>query len=470
MPTAIGVALLAVILCQEHADAQPVREFPTGTIVPIVATRAEPDQTYALYLPSSYDAGRAWPVIFAFDPAARGQLPLDCFKESAERYGYIVVGSNVSRNGPLGPSLRAGLAMMRDVLDRFSVDERRLYTTGFSGGARVATEMALAQQGRIAGVIGCAAGFPEEEKPTARTPFAFCGTVGDADYNWVEMNRLDRALASLGKPHRLLRFSGGHTWPPGDVAMAAVEWLELQAMKAGTRPTNAALVDGWMQRELSRASDEESRGNPYEAWLRYSDLATTFRGLIDVQPFGARADALQNQDGVRKQIRAERDAEDLELVRRVEIARYVGQMSDTEQLADAARGLYALIGVLKRDEQRARTPSERLLARRLIEHANITAYYAGEPMFESGEYHAALSYFQIQAAIHPESSAIQYRVAVTCGRAGDRTNALKALKIAADRGFADTARIEQEAGFEKLRNDPRYGQILDVVRKNKKAP
>ena len=131
--------------------------------------------------------------------------------------------------------------------------------------------------------------------------------------------------------------------------------------------------------------------------------------------------------------------------------------------------LYALINVLKRNEQRARTPSERLLARRLIEHASITAYYAGQPLFDSGEYRSALSYFQIQAAIHPESSAIQYRIAVTCGRAGDRKNALEALKNAADKGFSDIARIEQETGFEKLRNDPRYGQILEVVRKNKKS-
>ena len=463
------MALLGVTLCREHAGAQPVREFPTGTIIPVVVTKAEPDQTYALYLPSSYDARRTWPVIYAFDPAARGQLPLECFKESAERYGYIVVGSNTSRNGPVLPSLRAGLAMMRDTLDRFSVDERRLYAIGFSGGARAAGTMAQVQKGRIAGVIGCAAGFPEEEQPTAQTPFAFCGTIGNEDYNWVEMNRLDRTLASLGKPHRLLRFSGGHTWPPKDVAMAAVEWLEIQAMKAGTRPKDAALTEGWLQRDLSRAKDEENRGTLYEAWLSYSDLATTFRGLLDVQPFETRAAALQNQEVVKTQIRRERDAEDLEITQRIEITRYVGQMSDTEQQAGAALNLYALINVLKRDEQRARTPSERLLARRLIEHANITAYYAGLPLFDSGAYGSALSYFQIQAAIHPESPGIQYRIAVTCGRAGDRKNALAALKNAADKGFSDIARIEQETGFEKLRNDPRYGQILEVVRKNKKS-
>ena len=468
LTTSVGAVLLAIGLCQGHARSQPIGEVRAGTIVPSVVVRAEPDQTYALYLPSSYGVHRKWPVIFAFDPSARGQIPLECYKEAAEKYGYILVASNVSRNGPMPPSLRAGLAMMRDAAERFSIDERRIYVTGFSGGARVASAMAQMQKGRIAGVIGSAGGFPAGDVPSAQTPFAFCGTVGDEDYNWLEMHRLDRALASLDKPRQLLRFPGGHTWPPKDVAMAAVEWLELQAMRAETRAKDAALIEGWRQEGLVRARDEENRGALFDAWLSYSDLVTTFRGLTDVQPFEARASALHNQEAVRKQIRREREAEELEDSQRVEIARYIGQLSDIEQQVDATRQLFALINVLERNEQKARTRSERSLARRLIEHANITAYYTGQPLFDAGEYRSAMTYFQIQAAIHPESSGIQYRIAVTYGRAGDGKKALEALERAAGRGFADATRVETERGFEKLRSEPRYLKALDAIRKNRK--
>ena len=202
--------------------------------------------------------------------------------------------------------------------------------------------------------------------------------------------------------------------------------------------------------------------------MSYSDIATAFRSLIDVQPFEARASALQGQATVNRQIKREREAEDLEIAQRIEIAQYVGQMSESEQQIDATHHLYSLITVLKRNEQSARTPSERLLARRLIEHANITAFYAGQPLFDAGEYRSALTYFQLQATIHPESSAIQYRLAVTYARAGEKNKALDALKNAADKGFSDAARLEQETGFDKLRNDPRYGQVLKVVRQNRK--
>jgi hypothetical protein len=48
LSAAIAMALLGITLCQEHAGTRPVREFPTGTIIPVVVTKAEPDQTYAV--------------------------------------------------------------------------------------------------------------------------------------------------------------------------------------------------------------------------------------------------------------------------------------------------------------------------------------------------------------------------------------------------------------------------------------
>lgn len=435
----------------------------------MVAVRADPQQTYALYLPSSYDPAKRWPVLFAFDPRARGPAPLQSFKDAAERYGYVLAGSNVSRNGPMLPSIQAGLAMMRDVLGRFSIDERRLYATGFSGGARVACAVGQMQKGVVAGVIACGGGFPVGQEPTAETRFALCGIVGDADFNWTEMNRLDRAFAALGKPHRLLRFAGGHSWPSTQVATAAIEWLEVEAMKAGTRPRDAALAEGWLQRELAEARAQEEGGDLLEASKRYADAAAAYRGLVDVKSAEARASVLLTDERVKRETKRERDGEQRELRQRVEIERHLSQFSDAEQRVDAMRGLYGLISLLQRDERDGRTPSDRRLARRLLEHVNITAYYAGQPLFEAGDFQASLAYFQVQAAVHPESAGTHYRIAVAHGRAGNANKALEALKKAAEAGFSDAALLENEPAFEKLlRREARYEQVLGLVRANKK--
>jgi poly(3-hydroxybutyrate) depolymerase len=65
------------------------------------------------------------------------------FQAAAETYGYIIAASNNSRNGPYAVSQAAAQAMSTDVSRRFNIDPKRVYLAGMSGGARVATVIAL---------------------------------------------------------------------------------------------------------------------------------------------------------------------------------------------------------------------------------------------------------------------------------------------------------------------------------------
>src|SRR6185436_18956147 len=145
----------------------------------------------------------------AFHPGARGRQMVEKYQAAAEQYGYIVAGSNTSRNGPWSVSMTAVHAVSTDLGQRFSIDAERLYLTGLSGGARVAMMVALGKN-NIAGVIASSAGFPDSQ-PRASVPFAVFGTAGTEDFNYIEMRQLDRKLTS---PHRLVVFDGGHTLPP----------------------------------------------------------------------------------------------------------------------------------------------------------------------------------------------------------------------------------------------------------------
>jgi hypothetical protein len=60
-----------------------------------------------------------------------------------------VAGSNNSRNGPM-PEIQAAVsALLTDTEARFPIDSRRVYATGFSGGARVATGLAMGCRGCV---------------------------------------------------------------------------------------------------------------------------------------------------------------------------------------------------------------------------------------------------------------------------------------------------------------------------------
>ncbi len=248
--------LVAVVAAGAHDP------LPRGEIVPRVVCRADPTQAYALYLPTAYTSERRWPILYAYDPAAIAARPLEAIRVAAERFGWFVAASHNSRNGPLPTTLDAARVMREDTFERLSVDPKRVYATGFSGGARVAFWTASLCDGCVAGVIACGAGFPFTPGPThpsLKIGFAVYATIGSEDFNYPELWRLDSTLDDMAVHHRVERFDGGHAWAPADVFMRALGFLEAEAMRSGTRPRDSTLLAALEEEWLARAGELEAR-------------------------------------------------------------------------------------------------------------------------------------------------------------------------------------------------------------------
>jgi poly(3-hydroxybutyrate) depolymerase len=156
----VALAAAAGAAAPAGAEQSGPSELERGKVIPEVTCLKAPGQTYALYLPPAYAPERKWPIVFGFAPDANGRRPVTLLKDAAEKYGYILAGSNRARNGPSPPIREATEAMWEDANARFSLDPRRGYATGFSGGARMAMVMALERPDRFAGIIPCGAFMP----------------------------------------------------------------------------------------------------------------------------------------------------------------------------------------------------------------------------------------------------------------------------------------------------------------------
>jgi predicted esterase len=346
--------IVSLVLCARAAAAQvPERGVPVERVV----CADDPSQTYALYLPSGYTADRRWSVIFAFHPGARGPLMVEKFRAAAEAYGYVVAASNNSRNGAADGSAAAAQAMSADVGRRFSIDPQRVYLAGMSGGARVATAVALANT-LIAGVIASSAGFPDA-KPRAKVPFAVYGTAGTEDFNYMEMRLLDRRLSS---PHFLAVFRGGHTLPPDDVALDAVEWLEVQAMQSGRRSRDEGLAARVLEKRRSRIA---ASSDVAETVYLLRALVEDFKGLADVSAEARRLDGLLRQSDVKKALKSERESDDAEQRMMEEIFTLEAQLGDEARDAALITLRERLSKLSRKAAGEADTP-ERSQARRVL--------------------------------------------------------------------------------------------------------
>jgi dienelactone hydrolase len=355
-----GSALIGAIatVCLSLASAASAQELARGDIIDRVGTADDPAETYALYLPSTYTPDRQWNVLLGFHPGARGRAIVEKYRAAAETYGYIVAASNTSRNGPWEVSARAATAMSGDVFRRFAVNPDRIYLTGFSGGARVAMQIAMAGN-RIAGVIASGAGYPDA-RPRRSVPFLVFGTVGLDDFNYIELRRLDRELAT---PHRVVFFEGGHTLPPDDVAREAIEWLELRAMAAGTRPREAALVDRLWQQRL-RAVDAAGESAAAVHLLRA--MEAEFAGLRDALDIGHRAAMLEATPAIKRALDQQRDDDEAEARLIDRFIELEAGLRSEERRSDSLMTLRVLLADLSKKAAAGADTGDRRRARRVL--------------------------------------------------------------------------------------------------------
>jgi tetratricopeptide (TPR) repeat protein len=464
-------ALFLMLSCSViHAQvANP--SLPVGIVIPNVICSANLKQSYALYLPSNFSSGRKWPILYMFDPAARGQLAVETAREAAEKFGYILVASNNSRNGLMGGTEQAAEAVWRDTQQRFPIDERRRYTAGMSGGARVATGMALGCAECFAGVVANAAGFPGHTIPTRDMKFAYFAAVGDADFNYPEFVVLRKKLDEVGARYRIRLFEGEHGWAPSEIWIEALNWLDLQGMKSGALARDEKRVQASLNEEIAHAQELRKKGDLLAAQREYQSVVRDFASLDDVSSTRNALAELEQNKGVKKAEKDEADAVSQQAYLTEDASRQMQSLPDG-MLAQSLAQARTVILDLKKKTGNAADPhdSKVLIMRRALGGLVVQAFESAQTSIDLKKYDEALLYFDLAAAgsRHPEW--IHYQRARVYALKSDKKGVIAELKQAVTGGFNDPSAIEL-AEFYAYRDLPEFQNLIAQIKsKNATTP
>jgi predicted esterase len=465
-------SLMVVLLAHPTALAiTQTDSIPRGQIVERIETLSDSSQSYALYLPSNYTPSRKWPVLYAFDPGARGGVPVERFKEAAEKYGWIVLGSNNSRNGPWKVSVNAWNAMLTDAHQRFAIDDERSYATGFSGGARAAIRVAIGCK-CLAGVIANGAGFPVDLAPSPQMNFVFFGVAGVDDFNYPELKSLEEPLEKAGIVHRVQTFDGRHEWPPVSIATAAVEWMELQAMKSGKRPRDDRFINAMWQQLLNQARTLEDAKKYLEAYQLYFDLAERFKGLRDVAEIETKVNQLGDSREVKAAVREEqaeiKKQRELESRLNTLIAGRDGgdRINESEEEFDSKNLLPKILNDLRKDSKASDDSTQRRVARRVLDGLFVGLIEQGTSLLQTEKnYSQSIKPLKLATEVNPDRPGVLFYLAWAYAANRDKKKSLQALNTAVDKGFSDADLITTNKAFDSLRNDPEYQRIMARLRK-----
>lgn len=431
-----------------------------GEVLPSVTVQQDATHSYALYLPSNYTPQKRWPILLAFDPFGRGVAPVKLFQAGAEKYGFIVVGSNNSRNFS-DPSTAIRL-LWNDVIHRFAIDPRRIYTTGLSGGARVASSVAIACKTCIAGVIACAAGLPPGTKALPETTEWFLAT-GTTDFNYPEMLQLHENLDSHQLVNRLDVFEGPHGWMPSSMAEDALAWLQLRAMVKGTAPLNKDFVESEFLRRTTVAQSLLDKRNVLSASRAYQAIVTDFGTLRDVEDAKKSASQLNASKELKQAKKNEIEA--LDIQRRVEgklgvVVNFLGSGADVR---DAFVQLESVVGDQNRSIRNDSEPWRREAVERGVWSSFVTAMENGQQAALSKNYPIAKLLFEAATIIRPEVSWAHTSLANVYALTGDRKRAITELRKAVDNGLNNPEALADK-DFDRLRDDPAFQELVAQVK------
>lgn len=424
---------------------------------------------YALFLPSNYSEQKIWPVIFCLDPGARGNTPVKLFQSAAEKYGYIVIGSNNCKNGPWEPNIKAIFATWHDVDSRFSLDADRIYAVGFSGGSRAATAFPAIIKRKIAGIIGCGAGLPSEMKAEQINSAAYFGIVGYYDYNYKEMLELEFKLKKTTVYHRMLYFYGKHRWPSQEQMQDALEWLELLAMKNGTKKVNSDFLDQYFTRRISQVKTIKQKNRTAETANEYHYLIKDFSKLKNMDSLQEELKSLKNSQEYKISLQDKKDKIIEEYNHESRFKEVFSQLEKTPLTASLSRQFITKLGVedLVKQSLLLQNFNDSAMAERLLSILSVKAHKFGNKAKKANNFPKSLLYFEIlRIATKDHANSFYYLAAVHC-YFKNKTESLEHLQTAIDKGFKYFEALASNPDFDAIRDSAQYKKLTGLLQKKK---
>jgi len=411
-----------------------------GKIIDSVFVKNDLKESFTLYIPNNYVASNLSPIVFIFEPAARGITGIRPFIKAAEKYGYILVCSNNSKNGPFDKNFEITNRLFEKVFSDFKLDPKRIYTAGFSGGARLASAIAVLTK-KIQGVIACGAGLSNVPDHLPRKEsFSYAAIVGDEDMNLLEM-------------HSTKEYEIKHKWPTQEQILRAFDWLQLEAYKKEIIPINYIVIKKNYTSFYNKARQLEKNNKLLYAKEEYSRIIENFNTYYTLDSISNRLNDLNENKNLihKKKVLKSIFQEEIELT----------QMYSTRFRNDLKKKKVSLkwweskINKLKKEETEASVEKKKMIYRlqvkiyaMIIESARLKSTYMQPDKL--------IFSYDICILINPKYPFLYFKQIENHINRNDITNAVNYVEKLLNSGYKNKKKILNNKDFDVLKSNERF--------------
>ena len=425
-------------------------------------------ESFALMLPTSYDAQSKWPLLMVFDMEGKTKQAMAMFQASAEEHGFVLVGSNSVRDTlAISENIERTTRMIATVQNIISVDARRMFTTGFKSGGKMAALVPVFIKA-VNGVVSLGASLPNSELLSIQNRYHYIGIVGEDDYNYTDMLSVRSTLNTLRYPNHLMVFEGGQQWPEPLWIDRAIRILKYADMAAGILPKDTTAIQAGLEKDLQGFQQMVNSGSLRRAERYLSDLIQIYRPHLDIDSLRDLRKSLRKDKQYRSQNRQFANYKFRESLLREDYSYYMEEdvlSYNYNNLGWWQFQIEKLDGYIKSPLQ-----EEKRMGKRLKGFVNALAEDNLALVEEQADPEGRLLLWMLKTIIDPSDHEYYLKVIQESARIEEFGTALFYIEEAFKNGFADFDRLNQLEHTALLRITNDYKELLKKYSDNPTEP
>ncbi len=431
--------------------------FKKGALTDSVKVNTTSKETFAIYLPKSFNKNKPSPIVFIYEPMARGKVGITPFIKASEKYGHILVCSNNSRNGLMNKNFEIADRLFNKIFSIFNIDSKLMYTAGFSGGARLASTIATISN-QFAGVIACGGGFSSYFSLMENTlDFSYAAIIGDEDMNLLELYKTKDYITKLNMSNELFVHEIHHRWPTQDQILEAFDWLEIEAIKKGISVKNDILIKDIYHKYYKKAKKLEHNNKLLYASEEYQRIVRTFNPYFNLDSISNRLIALNNNEDLKKTKRKLKPIFEREIkLRNLFSERFA---NDLDKKKKNLKWWIAELGKLKSEQKDANSYKSKMI-NRLLYNTFSMAIEKTIINSESISKENLIFCFDICILVYPKYHFPYFKQVENYLSINDQSKALDYLEKLLKTGYSNIDLIKKEKTFQLLKNNERFKKLI----------
>ena len=251
--------------------------------------------TYEVYIPQRSSADEKLPLLVIIDAHGNGKFALEKFKQGASLYPTLLVASNFVKNDFEG-YVGAIQTLVDDVQQKYPVG-KTIFMTGFSGGARMVLEYALAHP--VNGLILCGALANSNQINALHCPII--SISGMDDFNFMETAQYLFQEQQTPTNLKIELTNDSHGWPDSLMLTNELGFLRLSCQAEDTPSLPKLQLERYCQNQQLRIDLLQQNGDFLKAALVARNMATT-EPFNDQKTFATSYNELKSNQGYTSQL------------------------------------------------------------------------------------------------------------------------------------------------------------------------